>query len=484
MASGSEILREYLVSLGFQVQKSEAKKFDGVLNATEKAANALAKQIFAVGAATTTMVATFAYNMEKLYYASKRIKSSVGNLQAMQFGAEQIGISGEVMLASLEGIAKSIRSNPGILALIKSFGVQVEGRDMSDVMRDVVKVLGSMPHYVGAQFAAMFGMDEQTFLHMKENMGELEAAIEKRNQLAKGMGVDADAAALASKELMNSWREVVAQAGLFKDVLSIALLPKFQEMAGVSKQVLNDWSRILRESTGVQGEGAGSFLSRLKDGIRAMQGLSPWGGGGVELTKDAERRSRLTKGGVVTGGENTSVPLSPGSFPQDERAARLAKLAQLEKQFGLPNGILGRVWNAESSEGKNMLSPAGAKGHFGFMDSAAKDYGLSDPNDFNSSATAAARYYKNMMNKYGGDARTAAAAYNWGPGNVDRYGIGRAPAETQGYMDKVGGPATVQQKTDIHISGVEAPAEAARLVLQGQQRVNADLVRNLGGSSQ
>lgn len=480
MASGSEILREYLVSLGFQVSKSEAKKFDGVLNATEKAANALAKQIFAVGAATTTMVATFAYNMEKLYYASKRIKSSVGNLQAMQFGAEQIGISGETMLASLEGIAKSIRSNPGILALIKSFGVQVEGRDMSDVMRDVVKVLGTMPHYVGAQFAAMFGMDEQTFLHMKENMAELEAAVEKRNQLAKGMGVDADAAAKASKELMNTWREVVAQAGLFKDVLSIALLPKFQEMGDVSRLVLGDLSKIVREVD--SGKSIG-FWGRMVDGIRAMQGLAPWGGGGVELSKDAERRSRLTKSGVVTGGENTSVPTSPGSFPGDERAARLAKLAQLEKQYGLPAGLLGRVWKAESNEGQDMLSAVGAKGHFQFMDSAAKDYGLSDPNDFNSSADAAARYYKNMMNKYGGDARMAAAAYNWGPGNVDRYGIGRAPAETQGYMDKVAGPS-VQQKTDIHISGVEAPAEAARLVLQGQQRVNADLVRNLGGSSQ
>lgn len=482
MAAGSsEVIREYLVSLGFQVNKTEAKKFDVVLGATEKAANALAKQIFAIGAATTTMVAGFAYNMEKLYYASKRIKSSVGNLQAMQFGAEQIGISGETMLASLEGIAKSIRNNPGILALIKSFGVQVEGRDMSDVMRDVVKVLGSMPHYVGAQFAAMFGMDEQTFLQMKENMAELDAAVAKRNQLAQSMGVDADAAAKASKELMNSWREVVAQAGLFRDVLAIALVPKFQEMAGVSKQVLSDWSRIIRESTGA--EGANSFMSRFKDGIRAMQGLSPWLGGGVELSKDAERRSRLTSSGVVTGGEPSSVPMSPGSFPMDERAARLAKLAQLEKQYSLPSGILGRAWSAESSEGKNMLSPAGAKGHFGFMDSAAKDYGLSDPNDFTTSAEAAAKYYRNMMQRYGGDARMAAAAYNWGPGNLDRYGIGAAPAETNGYMDKVAGPS-VQQKTDIHINGVESPQEAARLVLQGQHSVNADLVRNLGGASQ
>lgn len=477
MAGSSDVLREYLVALGWKIDTKGAKDFTFVIRAIDGAANALAKQLFSVGAATTAMVASFAYNMEKLYYASKRTKASVGNIQALQFGAEQIGISGETMLASLEGMAKSIRNNPGILALIKSFGIQVEGRDMSDVMRDTVKVLASMPHFVGAQFAGMFGMDEQTFLHMKDNMAEMEAAMQKRKDLAAGMGVDADVAAKASKELLNAWRGVVAQAGLFKDVLAISILPQAKEMADVTSEVLRDWSKIVRESVGPQATGANSLTSRLLDGLRSALGMGT-SGGGVQLSKDADRRARLTSSGVV----QDAAPAAPPT-PQDERAARLAKLAELEKKYGLPSGILARVWKTESDEGKNMLSPAGAKGHFQFTDAAASDYGLADPNDFISSADAAARYYRNMLNKYGGDARTAAAAYNWGPGNVDRYGIGAAPAETQNYMDKVAGPS-VNQKTDIHVHGAESPAETARLVLQSQQRVNADLVRNLGGSSQ
>ncbi len=478
MAGSSEVLREYLVALGWKIDKEGAKKFDQVIGTTEKAANALTKQLFAVGAATTAMVASFAYNMEKLYYASKRTKASVGNIQALQFGAQQIGISGETMLASLEGMAKSIRNNPGILALIKSFGIQVEGRDMSDVMRDTVKVLGSMPHYVGAQFAAMFGMDEQTFLHMRDNMAELDAAVERRKELAKGMGVDSDAAALASKEMLNSWRSVVEQAGLFRDVLAIGLLPLAKEMADVSQSVLRDWSKIMREATGDKATGTNSLGARWRDGIRSMLGLGPMRGGGVQLTPEADRRSRLESRGVVT-----DAPAPASVSPGDERKARLAKLADLEKKYGLPAGLLGRVWKAESNEGQDLLSSAGAKGPFQFMDSAAKDYGLEDPNDFNSSAEAAAKYYKNMLQKYGGDARMAAAAYNWGPGNLDRYGIGSAPAETRDYMDKVGG-AQIQQKTDIYVNGNQSPAETARLVFQGQQSVNADLVRNLGGASQ
>ena len=83
MASSSDILREYLVALGWKIDEKGAKKFDRVIQGTEKAANALTKQLFAVGAATTAMVASFAYNMEKLYYASKRTKASVGNIQAL-----------------------------------------------------------------------------------------------------------------------------------------------------------------------------------------------------------------------------------------------------------------------------------------------------------------------------------------------------------------------------------------------------------------
>lgn len=474
MAASSDVMREYLVALGWQIDKEGSKKFTKVLEVTEKAANTLAKQIFAVGTATTAMVASFSYNMEKLYYASKRTKASVGNIQALQFGAEQIGISGETMLASLEGMAKSIRNNPGILALIKSFGIQVEGRDMSDVMRDTVKILGTMPHFVGAQFASMFGIDEQTFMHMRDNMSELDAAVEKRKEMAKTLGVDSDAAAKASKDLLNSWRGVVEQATLFKDVLAIALLPKAQELAGVTQEVLKDWAKIFQEEKAPNANVTNSFGARWRDGMRSLFGLGPMRGGGVILTPEAQRRSRESSGMVTD---------DPNKAPVEDRAARLARLAELEKKYSLPAGLLGRVWKAESNEGEDMLSPVGAKGHFQFMDSTAKEYGLQDPNDFNSSSDAAARYYQQLMKRYGGDARSAAAAYNWGPGNLDRYGIGAAPAETQGYMDRVA-PVSMQQRTDIHVSGVESPVEAARLVMAGQQRVNADLVRNLGGASQ
>lgn len=114
-----------------------------------------------------------------------------------------------------------------------------------------------------------------------------------------------------------------------------------------------------------------------------------------------------------------------------------ARLTALEQKYGLPAGILDNVWKTESGRGRNMTSPAGAQGHFQFMPATAAQYGLKNPNDFNESSDAAARMYRDLLKANGGDVSKAAAAYNWGQGNLNRKGMGAAPTETLNYINKV-----------------------------------------------
>lgn len=121
----------------------------------------------------------------------------------------------------------------------------------------------------------------------------------------------------------------------------------------------------------------------------------------------------------------------------------------LERNYGLPSGLLDSVWNAESARGRRMLSPAGAQGHFQFMPATAKQYGLADPSDLTQSATAAAQMYADLLKQTGGDLSKALAGYNWGIGNVQRRGMDSAPTETRNYIQKVmagmGQPQSNQQ---------------------------------------
>ena len=93
-----------------------------------------------------------------------------------------------------------------------------------------------------------------------------------------------------------------------------------------------------------------------------------------------------------------------------------------------------------------MLSPKGAKGHFGFMPDTQAEYGLKDPNNFEESADAAARKLKNLMKHFNGDVEKAVAGYNWGEGNVGKqikaYGDqwkAHLPSETSGYINQTAG---------------------------------------------
>jgi hypothetical protein len=115
-----------------------------------------------------------------------------------------------------------------------------------------------------------------------------------------------------------------------------------------------------------------------------------------------------------------------------------ALFGALERQYGLPRGLLDSVWYAESSRGQGtMISPAGAQGHFQFMPATAKQYGVTDPFDLVQSADGAARMYRDLLKQNNGDLNGALAGYNWGQGNLQKNGIDAAPAETREYIRKV-----------------------------------------------
>lgn len=231
MTPNEQILRSFLVSVGFRIDDNAFRRFQEGMNRVDSKAMLVAKSVAAVAVAAEAMVHIFSMSMEKLYYASQRTKASVKNIQALEYGAQQIGVSADTARGQLEAMASALRMNPGLRGLLDQFlGRSTAGEDQATVMLDLVQKLSTMPHMVGAQFAQMFGMDEQTFLMYKQKMPELLAAMERRRNLAKQSGIDEERAAANAREYMNLWRTILERVEVVSQKLANDLLPHMRKL--------------------------------------------------------------------------------------------------------------------------------------------------------------------------------------------------------------------------------------------------------------
>lgn len=105
-------------------------------------------------------------------------------------------------------------------------------------------------------------------------------------------------------------------------------------------------------------------------------------------------------------------------------------------QHGLPPEIVHSVAKAESAYQTGAVSNKGAIGVMQLMPGTAAAL-QADPNDPEQNIEAGTRYLRDLLIKYDGDSVKALAAYNAGPGAVDRYKGVPPYRETITYVDRV-----------------------------------------------
>jgi hypothetical protein len=136
-------------------------------------------------------------------------------------------------------------------------------------------------------------------------------------------------------------------------------------------------------------------------------------------------------------------------------------IADAAREHGLDPHLLTEVIRAESGFDPRAVSPAGAKGLMQLMDATARSLGVQDPFDPAQNIRAGARYLAGLLERYGGDVRRALAAYNAGPGAVDRHHGVPPYRETQQYVGKIlarlDSTSAVRRGGPVHIYGEERP---------------------------
>ena len=103
---------------------------------------------------------------------------------------------------------------------------------------------------------------------------------------------------------------------------------------------------------------------------------------------------------------------------------------------GLEPDFVRSVARVESGLHQNAVSPKGALGVMQLMPATAAGLGV-DPKSIDQNALGGAKFLRELLLRYRGDAALALAAYNAGPGAVDKFGGVPPYRETRQYVVKV-----------------------------------------------
>jgi GH24 family phage-related lysozyme (muramidase) len=237
------IIKSYMVSLGFKVDEHQLKQFNDRVESFGKSLARVAEETTATLAVAAAAVTVLADKLNDLWVKSRLDDAPVGHLRAWQQAAQAAGLSIGQADSTLAGFAETMRSVAG-RPLLQSLGIMPSGDNTKDLL-DLVDRLkkmgkpGSAGYEMAKTYAAQFGISESS-LHLLE-----ESSPAVRQQYAaslaeqKKTGVDLDAEAKRAHDV--TVRFELLKQRLEDLAFSIAdkVFPVVEKMVPVFDRVFN-----------------------------------------------------------------------------------------------------------------------------------------------------------------------------------------------------------------------------------------------------
>jgi soluble lytic murein transglycosylase-like protein len=154
----------------------------------------------------------------------------------------------------------------------------------------------------------------------------------------------------------------------------------------------------------------------------------------------------------------SAAPAGASTLPAGTPYA--AEITAAAQRHGIDPALLAGLVKQESGFNANAVSSAGAQGLTQLMPATAAGLGVTDPTDPAQALDGGAKYLREQLDRFGGDVAKALAAYNAGPGAVERFGGIPPYAETQEYVRRVQANAEEYRTASGSLFGA-APAVSA-----------------------
>jgi hypothetical protein len=183
-----------------------------------------------------------------------------------------------------------------------------------------------------------------------------------------------------------------------------------------------------------------------------------------------------TAPGAPTSAPASTTPRQPVAAPSTEISTAIDEASRLYPQ--VRKELITSIAASESHFDSKAQSSAGAGGLMQLMPATARQMGVDDPFDVQQNVRGGTRYFAQMLTKYKGNEALALAAYNWGPGNVDKVegDLSKMPEETQAYvkttLQRASGGGGTAPDMRMQVAGPAAPAPTG-----GSRQAQAQLTR-------
>jgi soluble lytic murein transglycosylase-like protein len=128
------------------------------------------------------------------------------------------------------------------------------------------------------------------------------------------------------------------------------------------------------------------------------------------------------------------APDAPAPVPPEQINALVQQNADI---WQVDPALIKSVIANESSFNANATSSVGAQGLMQLMPETAASLGVKNPYDPAQNVAGGTRYLKSLLDRFNGDTKLAVAAYNAGPGAVEKYNGVPPYTETQNYVQNV-----------------------------------------------
>ena len=182
--------------------------------------------------------------------------------------------------------------------------------------------------------------------------------------------------------------------------------------------------------------GAFAVLRLTIPGLTILGLSAPASAQVIEIGSDGQTSVYAGPTQFMAEGSRAIVP----PVPQRERSVATNPTGAAAARAGLATGVSPALIEAvawqESRFRAGVVSPAGAIGEMQLMPATARALGV-DPYDSEQNYQGGSRYLAQLMQRYGGDLVLSLAAYNAGPGAVDRWHGVPPYRETRAYVGAV-----------------------------------------------